>query len=378
VIVDELRLRARDGFVERSARVRWSGGEFRLWVATPPELASDDEDASPFACAALLLAMRLGEDLEVGGRVSPLLLDSAPRIVDLYARWDPRLHRSRLRAERGPAGDGRAPGVGCFFSRGVDSMYSASVPRGLPGELTHLVYCDGLEPLHSPPVRAEEMRLAREAASVIGVPLVVVETNLRDLCDPLVRDWADMAGAGLAFLATAMAGALGNIVVPSSAAQATVIPTGTSPMLDPIFSTDAVAIFHDTPADRPDKVAWLARERPGLLPYLKVCFSEDRPDNCGRCQKCLLTMLALEASESLRLATGFPSEIDPEAMLALSVRGIQPELEYRAVEKALRLQGKDGLADLVAGALARGAATPLRDVRDATPDFLARAERDVS
>jgi len=227
VIVDELRSDEQDDRVERSARVRWKGGDFRLRVATPGELAAGDMDASPFLCATLLLAMRLGEDIDLRAAVSGRLLERVPRIVDRYAEWDPRLHRSRVHAARELAAGTRATGVGCFFSRGVDSMYSAAVPRGLPGALTQLAYCDRLEPRHSPGTRAEETRLARDAARRLGLPLVVIETNLRELSDPIVGDWADMAGAGLALLATAMAGGLGHVVIPSSAAQTTVIPTGT-------------------------------------------------------------------------------------------------------------------------------------------------------
>lgn len=379
MIVDELRSSEQDGRVERSASVRWEGGDFRLFVATPPALASSDVDASPFLCATLLLAMRLGEDLELRAAVSGGLLERVPRIVDLYAQWDPRLHRSRVRAERELAPGTRAGGVGCFFSRGVDSMYSAAVPRGLPGALTQLVHCDRLEPLHSPGTRAEELRLASDAAQLLGLPLVVIETNLRELSDPVVGDWADMAGAGLAFLATAMAGGLGHMVIPSSAAPTTLIASGTSPLLDPMFSTDDLEIHHDVPATRPAKVAWLARERPDLLPCLKVCWHEDRPDNCGRCPKCVLTMLSLEAAGSLGLARGFPPEVDPEALAAAAPRGLQPREEFRDVERELRARGAQELADQVADALARGAAIPVEpELRTDTPAFLARIERDAA
>ncbi len=379
MIVDDLRLDSQEDLAQRSARVRSADGSFRLWVAAPADFAPRTEDASPFLCATLLLAMRLGEDLEVRGAVSPRLLRNVPRIVELYAQWDSRLYRSRVDAERGPEASGRERGVGCFFSRGVDSMYSASVPRGLPGHLTHLVYADRVEPRHSPPVRAEEVRLAREAAGRLGLPLIVVETNLRELSDPIVRDWNDMAGGGLGFLATALAGGLGHVVVPASAGQASVIPTGTSPMLDPLFSTDELAIYHDAPGTRAGKVAWLARERPDLLPLLKVCFREDRLDNCGRCSKCLLTMLALEASGSLGLATGFPSEIDREAMAALRVRGLQPSDDFREVARTLGEQGAEELVKLIDAALARGAAMPVDgELRADSPAFLARAERQVA
>jgi polysaccharide pyruvyl transferase WcaK-like protein len=255
-------------------------------------------------------------------------------------------------------------------------MYSASVPRGLPGRVTHLIYGDRLEPIHSPAVRAEEVRLAEEAAARLGLPLVVVDTNLRELSDPIVRDWSDMAGAGLGFLATSLARGFGQVVVPASAAQTAVVPTGTSPMLDPLFSTDELSIHHDVPGMRPAKIAWLVRERPDLLPSLKVCFYEDRPDNCGRCSKCLLTMLALEATGSLSLATGFPSEIDPEAINGIRVRRPQASEEFREVERVLRGQGAVELADLVVGALERGAALPVDgELRTDSPAFLDRAER---
>ena len=378
MIVDDLRTRERADDVERSARIRWGGGDFRLFVSTPRRLAAPSGDASGFVCTLLLLAMRVGEDLEVRADVSRRLLERVPRIVDVYATWDPRLHRSRVRAER-ELGPRRAAGrVGCFFSRGVDSMHSVAVPRGLPGALTELVHCDRLEPKHSEEVRAEEIRLAGEAAGKLGLPLVVIETNLRELTDPIVADWADMVGGGLAFLAHAMAGGMGHVVIPSSAAPTTVIPTGSSPMLDAMFSTDELEVYHDAPATRPAKVAWLAREQADLLPYLKVCFHEDRSDNCGRCPKCLTTLLSLEAVGALGLATAFPPELDRSALAALDVRGIQPREEFREIEWRLRERGADELAGLVAGALERGAAGP-RDgeLRTDSPAFLARAERDL-
>jgi hypothetical protein len=166
------------------------------------------------------------------------------------------------------------------------------------------------------------------------------------------------------------------MVIPSSAAQATVVASGTSPLLDPMFSTEDLVVHHDVPASRPDKVAWLARERPELLPYLKVCFHEDRRDNCGRCPKCVLTMLSLEAAGALPLATGFPPELDPEAIAAAAPRGLQPREEFRDVERALRARGPLKLAEQAADALARGAALPVRsELRSDTPDFLARVER---
>src|SRR5215211_2047331 len=245
MIIDELETEGRDGRATSSARLRWAGGEFRLGVTMPSEFARGRPDASPFLSASILLAMRLGEDLDVRGPVSRPLLARVARIVDLYSRWDPRLSRTRMRAagELEPAP--RASGIGCFLSRGVDAMYSAASPREMPGRLSRLVFCDRLEPIHSAFVRAEELRLAGEAAARLGLPLVVIESNIRELTDEVVGDWEDMVGAGLSFLGTSMSGGLGHIVIPSSDGAGTVGPCGTSPLLDPMFSTAEVEVEPD-------------------------------------------------------------------------------------------------------------------------------------
>ena len=378
MIIDGLRTHARDdGLVEQSARLRWSDGEFRLQVAVPPEFAREAPDASPFVCAALLLAMRKAEDLDVRGPVSAPLIANAERIVDLYASWDSRLYRTRFRADDVPD---TVPGggIGSFFSRGVDSMYSAAVPRALPGAVTHLVFCDRLEPKHGPRTRAREIELAREAADLLDTPLVVIESNVRELTDGIVGDWEDMVGAGLALLATSMAGGLSRMIVPSSDGPAGAGPCGTSPLLDPLFSTADVQIEHDALHVRTDKVAWLARERPELVPLIKVCFEEDRPDNCGRCGKCLVTMLALEAAGVLERASGFPDAVDLDALAEQKPTYANELAEYEALRRTLRERG--GSNDLVAAVeatLVRGAARDPGRLRitDRTPDFRKRASR---
>lgn len=376
MIVGDLRSCERGSCLELSARVRWRCGEFSLSVTLPAEFAPARADGSPFLCASVLLAMQLGEDLDVEGPVSPLLLERAPRIVDLYARWDPRLYRSRVRAEADPQRPPRAAGIGCFLSRGVDSFYSAATPRGLPGPVTHLVFCDGLPPMQSPPARAEEIRLAREAAERLGLPLLVAKTNARRETLPIVADWEDMVGAGLSFLATSMAGGLGHMVVPSSDGAATIGPCGTSPLLDPLFSTEEVEINYDEPRTRVAKVAWLARERPDVLPYLKVCLREDGSGNCGRCSKCLLTLLALEAAGARQAATGFPPGLDLDALAMLAPSALNARMEFAEAAHALRERGAPAeVLAAVEALLERAAAVPPSAIRlrTKTPGFRTRA-----
>jgi hypothetical protein len=342
MIVDDLRQDEVDpDLVERSARLRWKDGAARLWVRAPRGLTTPPSDASPYLAAALPLAMRRGEDLEVRGSVSPLLLARAELIQSVFGLWNPWLDRIRVRAEaeeaRAPASDA----VAAYFSRGVDSSYTATGERhGLPA-LTHLLFVDGLDLHHDAAVRAEEVRLAGKAAAAIGMPLVVVASNVRELSEPLF-DWLDMAGAGLSFVALSMGGLLGRAVIPSSDTYMSLAPNGTHPLLEPMFSTEGIEVEHDhLERSRTAKVAWIAERRPELLEYLKVCIAENRPDNCGRCDKCVLTMAALQAAGALERATGFPDRMDPEK-LRLQRVGLEWFSSRYEVAEACRVLPADG------------------------------------
>jgi hypothetical protein len=360
--------------VEHYARVRWRDGELRLWVAVPAELEAEAEDASPFACATLLPAMRLGEDLDIDGPVSPRLVRGLDRARDLFRAWVPTLHPTAVRVaeERPPVP--RSDQTACFFSRGVDSTYSATVPRSYPAPVDRLVFSDRLEPLHDAEVRATEIRLANEVAERIGLPLAVVSTNVRELTDPLIRDWEDMVAGGLSFVAHALAGGARRVLIPSSQGPATIAPSGTSPLLDHLFSTEAVEICHDSVArGRVAKGLWLARERPGIAVGLKVCCVENRPDNCAKCGKCLLTMATLEAAGLLHAAEHFPHQIDLDAVAAMRLTNLGARADLAEVAEALDGPHHAELREAVLEAIGHPAPPyPGAPVPGDSPRFLAR------
>jgi hypothetical protein len=82
------------------------------------------------------------------------------------------------------------------------------------------------------------------------------------------------------------------------------------PMLDPYFSSYDVRIRHDGAAfSRLEKTRLLAGWEVGLQ-HLHVCnlpqFYAPGHLNCGRCEKCIRTMLSLLALGALDKATAFP------------------------------------------------------------------------
>src|SRR5262249_54013446 len=68
------------------------------------------------------------------------------------------------------------------------------------------------------------------------------------------------------------------------------------------------------------------------------CFKSADGTNCGRCPKCLLTMLMLDAAVGLPACPTFPSPLDHRAVRALSI-------EKHWDRRHLRLLRRQALAD---------------------------------
>lgn len=294
--VHDIRIDALDDARELSAIV----DGFRLWYRFPADcpLATHGD---AFLAAALLPAMRAGEPLTIeGAPVSPMLLAGVDRIQDIYVRWVPRCQRILVHAERAVA-ETVQPGIASFFSGGVDGTYTLS--RHLD-EITHLVFIKGVDiQIDNDALFAEALANNQRLATRLGKTLLPVETNIRHFCHPRGLPWGDTYnGAGLASVALALGFA--KMYVAASDSYENLLPYGTHPLLDPLWSNEGTALDHDgCEAARSDKLRAIA-SLPGALDILRVCW-QDKGYNCGRCEKCLRTMLALRL---LGLAAqGFPA-----------------------------------------------------------------------
>jgi hypothetical protein len=166
---------------------------------------------------------------------------------------------------------------------------------------------------------------------------------VRTFTDLFGTDWEDVNAAGLSFLAHSVAAGYAAAIVPASDTYETVEPCGTSPLLDPLFSTDRMKVAHGTIAHtRLGKLRWLRDAHPEVLPFVKVCYFENRPDNCGRCGKCLHTMACLFAIDALEQATEFPSGLDVELVRRLRLPHLKARIDWSEVAAALRSDGKQG------------------------------------
>jgi hypothetical protein len=325
VIVDQVCHRCGDQVCELSGRVRseaWAKEEFTLWYRVPADLARDHgpgaPDASPFVAGLLLWCMRRSEPLRVDGLVSRRLLDQIPLAADVcHAFWPDLMTPIDVEAHPHEAEPG-APIVASFFTRGVDSWYSALTHGQRPYDeppLTHLVYVPSVDFMFDDAHLVRSIEATADAARAVGKTPVVVETNLRHHTEQFLH-WGFYHGAGLASVGLALGAR--QVLVPGARSYGFAGPDGSHPLLDPLWSTGRTeVVHHGAEATRWDKVRFLAGV-PLALRTLKVCFDENTDGNCGRCPKCLVTMVMLSATGALGVSP-FDVPLNPVRVAGLDV-----------------------------------------------------------
>ena len=298
---------------------------FDLWYRFPAQYqeALTSHNGDPFLAALLVPAMTLGERLEIPAPVSPVLLRALPEMQAILHRFDPRQRRIEVAAparERPLAANETAGGVGLFFSLGVDSFYSLlknqrDHPRDVE-TISHLIAVHGMDVGHEgwdervPPAMGENWRrVARES----GTALLPVTTNLRVVLEPLAL-WTMTHGAALASIALALGSVFRAVRIAASTTYDQLYPWGSHPLLDPLWSTEAVRFIHDgCELDRIDKTALVAQSQLAL-DTLRVCSGMTPGYNCGRCVKCLPTMIDLLQLGALNRCRTLPHAIDAEEL----------------------------------------------------------------
>jgi hypothetical protein len=100
------------------------------------------------------------------------------------------------------------------------------------------------------------------------------------------------------------------VYIAASTTYDDLFPWGSHPLLDPLWSSEALEVIHDGCAvSRVDKVRGLAG-CDVALDSLQVCSAQDRVTyNCCRCEKCLRTMVALEIAGVLSRCRTFPERL---------------------------------------------------------------------
>lgn len=384
IVTSDIRVsEEREGAV-LSCRVRGTGLPERLWFRVVPELAAAlAPTGDAFVPPLLLAAMSRNTRLVIEGEVSTALLATVPAIMEIFEQSSAIIgHRMcpvPVEAQPRPAGGGRGRAAAAFFSGGIDSFYTvlrnlARYPPTDPRRITDLIFVHGFDIALAEERRFAEVRDRLDGtARDLGTRLVPVTTNARVALTGLPWDYAH--GAAMAAVGLGLARRLHTCYIAGAKSMRTSGFWGTHPGLDPLWSTETMEFVHDGAQLGKMVKAQLVAASPVALRVLRICWENPGGSyNCGRCEKCLRTMVLLTLCGALGRAETLPGTVDSETLAELQIPasfigmwqglgrrlaadGRRPDL-LRALERALtrasrRRSRLDQVVDPVFRALAK-------------------------
>ncbi len=275
------------------------------------------DDASPFAAMLLLPAMKQGEDLIIKGSISEQLYNGMQLIMDEVAGWGAGLRTVRIIADQVVKDRHRPSQTASFFSGGVDSFYTYLKHKHDSREADRvdcfiLVKNFDID-IQNNALWESALKNVQAVADKEHIELVVVETNIHQLVEPLLA-WDYAHGGCLAAVGLFLRRAFRTVYIPSTFSVEEQIPWGSSLALDKHWSTECTSFVHDgSEVTRIGKVFAEVAKSPVAMSHLRVCYMNKRGAyNCGRCPKCLRTMISLYAAGVLGKVATLPHRIDPQ------------------------------------------------------------------
>jgi len=376
--VDDLRQETNGEWIVVSARMTWEDRDRpdqRIEFKIGKSLADDVEcHANAFLVATATAAAHYGERrLAIDGKICPVL-EEGVRVVQTQVKvWFkrnpilPRIEPSQGYEARRACTPRRAA---LLYSGGIDALATLRrnrliYPASHPSSIRDCLHLFGMHPVDFLGERPCPKRLAlwernlptmRKITGVADVELHLMQTNQHGLFDDMAFQAYQYHSATLLGLPHLLTRRLSEVSVASSDYLGDFKTWGSHPLLDPHYSSANLTVHHDgTRLTRLEKVRLLA-DWPEVLPLLNVCSSFTAPEvgmNCGRCEKCMRTMLELLICGKLEDCPTFPERtIDPKLLSQVRVRSLSAKAYMKQCIGPLRAMGRNDLANIVEAILA--------------------------
>ena len=305
---------------------------------------------------SLLPAMQLNASIDMKGKqLDALFLNSITDIQAIYHHWDStnsitQVLNTDSQKMSAPIGskNGR---IGVFFSGGVDSFFTLLKHKA---EITDIIFVHGLDiPLENTQLRNQTVQAIKKVAEAFNVRLLEVESDLKAQILPY-GEWGRFThGVALASIALTLQDEIDAVLIPGSHEYANLFPLGTHPMLDHLWSTENLRFIHDgAEATRLEKVLMVAKSDIALK-HLRVCWKNPGGSyNCGKCEKCLRTMISLYAAGKLDQCPTFDVPLDFARVARMKLKGENKRrFAIESLELLIKTKGSKDLQKAIKTAL---------------------------
>ena len=306
-----------------------------------------------FGSAFLVPAMHARRQLHLPAGGCATWTANISRVAETFrSLWYPEAPPPLCIANRQPTPAATTTTSLCFTG-GVDAFHTL---LGNKQRIDRLIYVVGYDvKLRHRRRAADVSRMIRAIAAEVGTASVILRTNLRQ--HPLMRatPWVRSFGGALAAIGHLVADAAGTLIISGDGLGYEHPEVGSRPGTDHLFGSETTSIEHHAPTvTRLEKISRIAGE-PIVRRHLRVCWQSDTDRlNCGRCEKCVRTMLSLDACGALAAFPGFgggrgllsaiDSLSDIDHVVASFYRDLLKEgLTGRAAEGVRRLLARSGM-----------------------------------
>jgi len=353
-----------------SATVAWEDNDRppqSIWFDIPEAPPALSAEAFLVACA--MPAMRDREKrLRIDAPVDPDLLDSIP--AALLWRMEAHGYEYPPPALEAPGKTGvpdkrGLPAAG-MLSCGIDSlaMFRLNLQRyhqDHPRRLRLGVVVKGFD---APQQFEATQAAARRIGGCLGIDVISVNTNIQELTKwphptrPLSVFWGrEWHGSAIASVAHTLTNRASLVSLASSGASLRLIrtqPWGSHPLFDPLFGSSAMPVYHENGAmPRLEKTRVVAEWEEGLRNLLVCTLWTRQVPNCGLCEKCMRTALALTILGRL---DGSPFQNVPptvEILRAVELKNYYEAWYFEELVGPLAAAGRNDLARATQGAVDR-------------------------
>jgi len=331
----------------RRAELEMPDGESKSLFFTHHDGALTTESgANPFLLGFFLSALERGHNVHVHGPASEQLLVNLEELQEVWHKWNPATYK-RITIDADsllPLSTDSQRSAIAAFSGGVDAAFS--VHQHLGGSLGRAranirsaLLVHGFDiPLDQRDVFESTRKRAEMMLSGTGIVVRSVATNFRQLG----QHWESAFGLAVAATLSLFEGSHRiGIIGSSEPYDALVLPWGSSPVTDHLYSSDGMHMRHEGAGySRTEKVGELL-SRPEMIKYLRVCWAGEVLDrNCGACEKCVRTLLNFRVFGVDNPAC-FDNSLTPELISTLEFRNDAIRNEFASILLAAHARGVD-------------------------------------
>lgn len=351
--------------VRVSATISWEDQErpvFNMYFETDSAYAKDLTcNPHAFLIACIMPAFCHDEKrIRIEAPVDPELLDGMKTAMGWIRHWwfDSSKKLLEIEASVDVVSDKprREKRTGMFFSGGIDSLAAIranrlAYPEGHPRYIKDGLIVLGLETDLEESFQHVLTSISAPAKDA-GLTLIPVYTNARHL-DADWMFWERKShDAILSSIAYVLSNRFSEVAIASTYDIPAVQPAGTHPLLDLAYSSHQLTVRHDSISlPRIEKVKLVA-DWDVAYQNLRVCNKSELYEsgklNCGKCIKCVRTMLEFEALGLLDGCDAFSSHRLSPDLISPVVNIYKTTVDfYEALIRPLRDRNRHDLADLI-------------------------------